>query len=55
MRPVHAGDNYVMEYRSISAWTRLVLQRQKQNETQLVIIVHRHLFEVQYVYVDLPQ
>jgi hypothetical protein len=30
-------------------------QRQKQNKTQLVIIVHRHLFEVQYVYVDLPQ
>jgi len=55
MRPVHAGDNYVMEYQSISAWMRLVLPVAKTKKTQLVIIVHRHLFEVKYVYVDLPQ
>jgi hypothetical protein len=32
VRPVHAVDNNVMEYRSISACTPLVYQRQKQNK-----------------------
>jgi len=35
MRPVHAGDNYVMEYQSISAWTRLVLPEAKTKQNAI--------------------